>query len=64
MRLAKFLIKNHEFFLLKFPYLHDVLNVGLFLSLELGWSGIDSVVVDGQQNLKTIEFLGDFDLRT
>jgi hypothetical protein len=58
MRVAKFLIRNREFFLLKFPYLHDDLNVALFFSLELGWSGIVCVVVDGLQKLKTIEFFG------
>jgi hypothetical protein len=32
--------------------------------LELGWPGIDCVLVDGLQELKSIEFLGiDFTLR-
>jgi hypothetical protein len=33
-----------------------ILNFGLFFWLELGWPGIDCVLVDGLQELKSIEF--------
>jgi hypothetical protein len=58
MRLFKFLIK--KFFIIFFAEISvislDDFNVGLFFWLELGWTGIDCVLVDGLQELKSIEF--------